>query len=64
MDRTDLLGVVDHVTALLPGVPRLAVLDAVDVEWARFRVALEPWLAPLAIAAAVWRLRAARIDLA
>lgn len=63
MESTDLLGVVDRVASLLPGVPRLAVLDAVDVEWARFCVALEPCLAPLAVAAAVWRLRAVRPDL-
>ena len=58
MDGSDLLGLVDRVAGLLPGVPRLAVLDAVDAEWMRFRAAVEPWLAPLVVTAAVWRLRA------
>ena len=58
MDGQDLLGLVDRVAGLLPGVPRLAVLDAVDAESARFRIAVEPWLAPMAVTAAVWRLRA------
>lgn len=59
MDRLDLLGLVDQVAVLLPGVPRMAVLDAVDAEWVRFRAALEPCLVPLVVTAAVWRLRAA-----
>ena len=58
MERVDLLALVDQVAAVLPEVPRLAVFDAVDAEWERLRAALEPYLAPLVVAAAVWRLRA------
>ena len=58
MEALDFLALVDQVAVLLPGVPRLAVLDAVDAEWVRFRAAVEPYLAPMVVAAAVWRLRA------
>ena len=54
---------VDRAAAHLPDVPRLAVLDAVEAEWERLRAASEPWLAPLVLPAAVWRLRM-RTDLA
>lgn len=55
--RLDFLGLVDQVAVLVPEAPKLAVLDALDAEWVRFRVAAETYLAPLAVAAAVWRLR-------
>ena len=54
---------VERVAQHLPDVPRLAILDAVETEWERLRAASEPWLAPLVLPAAVWRLRM-RTDLA
>lgn len=57
MEGREFLALVDQVAVLLPGVPRLAVFDAVDAEWVRLRAAVEPYLAPLVVAAAVWRLR-------
>lgn len=52
-----LLGLVEQVAARLPEVPRLAILDAVESEWDRLGAALEPFIVPLVVPAAVWRLR-------
>ena len=53
----ELLKVVDRIAPHLPDVPRLAVVDAVEAEWERLRAAAEPYLAPLVVPAALWRLR-------
>jgi hypothetical protein len=56
-DPVDLLRFVEPVAARLPHIPRLAILDAVEAEWDRLCAAAEPYLEPLVVPAAVWRLR-------
>jgi hypothetical protein len=56
-DEADLLGFVERIAQRLPDTPRIAILDAVEAEFDRLRVAAEPSLAPLVVPAAVWRLR-------
>jgi hypothetical protein len=53
----DLLRFVEAVARRLPHIPRLAILDAVEAEWDRLCAAAEPYLEPLVVPAAVWRLR-------
>jgi hypothetical protein len=53
----ELLKVVDRIARRLPDVPRLAIMDAVEAEWERLCAAAEPYLAPLVVPAALWRLR-------
>jgi hypothetical protein len=58
MSRFDeLLRLVERIASLRPEVPRLAILDAVEAEWDRLCAAAEPFLAPLVMPAALWRLR-------
>ena len=58
MSRFDeLLRLVERIASLRPEVPRLAILDAVEAEWERLCAAAEPFLAPLVMPAALWRLR-------
>jgi hypothetical protein len=54
---------VERVARHLPDVPRLAILDAVELEWERLRASAEPCFAPFVLPAVVWRLRI-RADLA
>lgn len=56
-ETVDLLRFVECVAQRLPQIPRLAVLDAVEAEWDRLCAAAEPFLRPLVVPAAVWRLR-------
>jgi hypothetical protein len=53
----DLLGLVERIAARLPHVSRLAILDAVEIEWVRLGANVEPYLMPLVGPAALWRLR-------
>lgn len=53
----DLLALVERIAARLPHVSRLAILDAVEVEWVRLGANVEPYLMPLVGPAALWRLR-------
>jgi hypothetical protein len=53
----ELLKVVDRIARRLPDVPRLAIMDAVEAERERLCAAAEPYLAPLVVPAALWRLR-------
>ena len=58
-DDSDLMGFVERVAERLPDIPRLAILDAVEAEWDRLCAVAEPYLVPLVVPAAVWRLRSA-----
>jgi hypothetical protein len=60
----DLLAIVDHVAACLPGVPRLAILDLVEAEWERLCATAEPYLRPLVLPAVMWRLRSGQVPFA
>jgi hypothetical protein len=53
----ELLALVERIASRLPGLPRLAVLDAVEEEWLRLGANLEPYLRPLVGPAVAWRLR-------
>jgi hypothetical protein len=55
--QDDLMDLVEWVAARMPQVPRLAILDAVELEWVRLGVNSEPFLRPLVAPAAAWRLR-------
>lgn len=57
-DDVDILRIVDRIAHLVPDVPRLAILDVVEAEWDRLCAAAEPYLQPLVLPAALWRLRA------
>lgn len=54
----EVLGLVERVARRLPGVPRLAILEAVEAEWDRLCAAAQPHLRPLVAPAALQRLRA------
>jgi hypothetical protein len=53
----ELLALVDRIAAQEPQRSRLAILDAVEAEWARLGAGREPYLVPLVGPAALWRLR-------
>ncbi|MFD1721646.1 hypothetical protein [Amnibacterium endophyticum] len=53
----DLLGLVERVARRLPDVPRITILEAVELEWERLRAASEPHLRPLVAPSALQRLR-------
>jgi hypothetical protein len=54
----ELLALVERLAALVPHLPRLAVLDAVEAEWLRLGASAQSTLAPFVGPAALWRLRA------
>ena len=54
----EVLGLVERLARRLPGVPRLAILEAVEAEWERLSAAAQPFLRPLVAPAALQRLRA------
>lgn len=53
----EVLGLVERVARRMPHVPRIAILEAVELEWERLRVTGEPHLRPLVAPSALQRLR-------